>query len=377
MGQEQTAGPSETIALSDGPGGLAQRLAELSQARFDLRCKAFGVPEVLQAINLAHDLRIAAARLEGDEEAELTAIKELHRELEKIAAAVEKCCQGIAVPVVDRELIRYRIEESAALAAEHTADKTVEIECRRKAVAAAEDLQRALMAASEAEVLSLAQMLELSWHAADARIALIDVTTGEPAVAQQARAVVFGELLKLADESLQVVMRRYDIGLALLSDVELTRAERSRIAVRFAREQGDREEELRALEQISDVEETRFAHLRAASGGGRRRTVELENTLSRLADAQADLEIARHRHKAEDAGVERKRQLLLGIRRATSTRLKAELERASSALQRWKAGYQVGVCSEFAVVESAARRRLAEIRLRQCEMELARLRKGS
>jgi outer membrane protein TolC len=210
------------------------------------------------------------------------------------------------------------------------------------------------------------------------RIALIDVTTSEAALAQDARTAVLGELLKLADESLDVILRRYRNGLASWSDVNLSLAEQSRIAARVSHEQGNCEDEIRALEQIIEAEKRRFAHLQAVFEANSEfvDNLELETARWRCNVARADLYIARVGREAKDASGGRKRQFRLQIQRATCERLKAELQQAGNVFQRRKAGYQVGLCSEFAVIESAARRRLAEIRLRQCEMDLARLRKA-
>ena len=169
-GQPQTAGLSETVTLPNDPAELAQRLVELSRSRFDLQCKGFGVQELLEKLDLAHRLRVAAARLEDDEEAELAADEALLGELEQISALVEMRCQRHTTPIIDRELIRYRVQEASALVARHSGDKTTEIECRKKAVAAAAELRSALMVADKAGVLPWTDLLRLSQNSCQAEI---------------------------------------------------------------------------------------------------------------------------------------------------------------------------------------------------------------
>ena len=307
QGKEQTA--AREITLPKDTAGLAQRLVELSRAKFDLQYKTFGVQEFLDMLDLAHRLRMAAARLEGDQEAQLAAAQGMHRQLEQISAVMEIRCRGTTTPIIDRELARYRVQEAAALVAKHADDRTAEIEHRRKAVVAAGELRRALTLAYETAVLRSTDMLRLSWYPCEARIALINLTIAETEEAKKARIVALERLLELADEAAKARRLVYESGLASGDELDLVLIEQCRIAARVAREQGDRDEELGAVRRIMDAHLRRLkrAYELSAKGVGTHSTREKMEMQS--LDHQVQLIEVQRRHEAEEVGREAIRSL--------------------------------------------------------------------
>ena len=375
VGEEQTGDPSKAITLPDQPAELAQRLVELSWARFDLQYKTFGVQEFLEMLDLAHRLKMAAARLEGDENAQLVAVQDLRRQLEQVSAAVEARCRGTTLPLVDRELARYRVQQAAAQVANRAADKTAELECRRKAVAAADELRRALTSAYEAGVLPSIDMLRLSWHSCEARIALINLTVAEPEAAQRARIVALEELSRLADKACDVERSSYLAGLSSFFGLCAVLGERGRIAMHVAREQGDRDEELKAVGQMIEADMFRLERLRESHASGQERVSfgELEEAKMQLKDHQVELTLIEQRHTAETASGEAARDLQIAGANATCNRRQHDLHEARQTLWRLKLLHGKGGCCTFAVFEAAVRERLARILSEQCQQELAEL----
>jgi hypothetical protein len=384
MGQEQTASPSRAITLPDEPAALAERLVELSQARFDLQYKTFGVQEVLEKVDLAYGLRMAAARLEGNKEAELATAKNFHRQLQQISTAAERSYQGTTTPIIDRELVRYRVQKAAGEVARHAGNKTAEIECCRKAVAATAELRRALVPAYEAGVLPWTDMLKLSWHHCEARLALIDLTADEPAEAMKTRAAVLGELLDLADEVFEARDTLFKIGLVSSEDLDLVRVERSRIAAYLARERGNRDEELSAVRCIVDAQRSRLQRVMKSIRSGAVAHSEYEKAQSQVFDAEFQLSELQARHEFEEAqarhdfeeGGHEPTHVELQLAHARLRKLKADLDQAHGNLQIQQILYSEGACDALAVIEAAVLDRLADISLRQCHLDLAELQKN-
>jgi len=375
VGEEQTADPSKAIPLPNQPAELAQRLVELSRARFDLQYKTFGVQEFLDKLDLAHRLKMAAARLAGDEKAQLAAAQDLQRQLEQVSAAMETRCRGTTAPIVDRELARYRAQQAAALVAKHDADTTAEIDCCRKAVAAAGELRRALTLAYEAGVLPSTDMLRLSWHPCEARIALIDLTMPEPEEAKRARTVALEELLQLADKACDAKRSAYMAGLSPFVELYAVLGERSRIAMHLAREQGNRDEELKAAGQMIQADRSRLERLHELHerNVGLLAFDELEKAMMQLKVHEAEYLLIQHRHEAETASGEAARHLQIDAANATLHRRQHDLHEAHQTLLRLKHLHGEGGCYALAVVEAAVRERLVRILLQQGQLELAKL----
>jgi hypothetical protein len=272
-------------------------------------------------------------------------------------------------------LIRYRVREAAAQVARHAGDKITEIACRRKAVATAADLRRALIVAYEAGVLPWTDILELFWRSHQAEIALVEITADDPANAKMARAAVLGELMELADAVYRERQTLYKLGLTSWPDVQLAQVERSRIAVHLAREQGDREEELRAVCRVVDAQSSRYRRflLLRENNVDFVASREFETVEWEFKVAQAQLVEVRARHEAGDASGEHKRLALVKIHTARCMKLEAEVQRARRDLAARKTAYQQGVCDALVVVDAAARHRLAELSLGQCRLDLEQL----
>lgn len=374
LGQEQPATPSRKADLPDDPVALSQRLVKLGWARFDHQCKAFGIEEVLETVALAHRLQMAAACVDDNDKAELAAAEELYRETERILATVENRCHQTSTPIVDCELARYRFHEAEALVAQHSEEKSVEIECRKRAVAAAMELRRALISAYKAGVLPWPHMLKLAWYPCEARITLADLTTDEPTQLAKMHVTVLEELLELADGVIQSRLEIYTTGFASLAEVELAMIERSRIAARLAEERGDVAEELAALQKIVDFRSARLRRAEQLSKIEGEANLDREKAEWQFHDAQVQLRVARLAYEGQAAGNDPS-QIEIGIMSARRTKMEADSARARVHFLRVEALYSKGHFDEFTLVEAAVLARLTDMSLRQCRLDLERLQK--
>jgi hypothetical protein len=329
--------------------------------------------------DVAQSYRWSAERLSGDEQTELAAAEDLRRQLKKLSDAIEKRCQGADQPIIDREFVRYRFQQAAALVAKHNGNKTAEIECTRKAFMAATQLQRALMLAYEADAIPWNDMFAMSWYPCEAKLALISLTAPEPIEAANDRAAAWEELLHLADKLFE---RQALFGLDSSSyDQELVRLEQSRIIACLARERGNREDELHALQRIVEayrhhVRYTEILYVNRCSG-----YFQLNKAEEQVNTANHELEQARLRHQIEDtareAGQIESEIVNVRLRRsvAEDTRIVLNRTRAETEQNLYfrRIGYNRGYCDVLAVTEAAVRNHLINVSLGQNDVDLHRI----
>ena len=189
----------------------------------------------------------------------------------------------------------------------------------------------------------------------------------------KARAAVLEELLVLADEVLEARRTLFKCGLVSSNDLDMARVERSRIAACLARERGNREAELAALQGIVDDQSRRLERTRHSLEKGVVAHSEYETVDWEVKVAQVQLREAKARHEADDASREHRRLTLLEMQRATCWKLGEELEQAEHDLALRKSVHHEGASDGFAVFETAARYWLTKLSYRQCQLDLAQL----
>jgi hypothetical protein len=378
VADEPSADSSREIDLPEDPSELAQQLVGLSRAKFDLHCKTFGVQEVMGMFDLAHSLRMATERRSSNEGAQLAAAEDLHRQLEELYDAVESCYQGTDQPIIDRELLRYRVQQTAALVAEIGGNKTTQLECTQRACTAAADLQRALMLAYEADAIPWNDMFAISWYHCEAKIALINLTTLEPVEAANDRAVAIEELLHLSDRLLGKRNWCADTGRWHCRDLEWGEIECSRIAARLARERGNREEEIIAHETLVAASIRRRDCFSKLLDKAVLTSSEFNKARLHVEDAELQLEEARARHKLEDFSREGTQSgsdvESLELKSSLAMVRSGKLDRECGELQRGlfltMKRYSLGGCDALAVIEAAVCTQLVSTSLEQCRSDL-------
>jgi hypothetical protein len=361
--------------LPEKPNELGKRLVELSQARFDLQYKTFGVQEILDMLDLAHRLRMTAASLEDDADAQLTATQDLLHQIQQISATMDLRCQESTKPIIDRELARYRVQIAAAQVAEYSDDKTTAIECHKTAIAVAGELRRAVMLAYETGVLPPIDMLKLSRHSSDARIALINLTEEEAEQAKAGRVAAWEELAVLTDTVLEATRLSYTVGLVSFDELNTLICERFRIALQLAHEQDDHEGEVQAIRQILAAQ--RFQLERLSSTRNRTPDLissgELHETEMQVKHSEAQLMELQATQGADELGEESAQMLQIQIANARKHRLMAELDEHRRRSIRLKLLWSKGGCHELNVIEAVVRERITELSLKQCRQGLAEL----